>query len=239
MSGPLLLPTWDELGSRPQVVALELRSFAAFLVETTTDVTRISQVTRRHVEDFRTFGPASIGRWGSAWNEDLERAVGGTMNAVMLEQQVESLRAAYQEHDIDRLMTLFSENAKLTAAPGTFRGKTEIRQFFDWDARLSPTTTVRDAGVGVLVIGQVAVWERTICLSYQGIPYEECAATVLEFDENGRICRYRSYYDKLAVLDQIASGLPGVYGWLMKKVIGYLVAQGSKGLDTPSAGART
>jgi len=75
VSRPLLLPTWEELASRPQIVAtmrryleqiacvlrpgsvtgvdLALRSFSAFLIETTTDVIDISQVTRRHVEDFK------------------------------------------------------------------------------------------------------------------------------------------------------------------------------------------
>ena len=75
MSGPLLLPTWDELGLRPQVVAtmrryLEqigcvlrpgsvnnadqaLRAFAAFLVEAAPEVTTTTQVTRRHIEDYK------------------------------------------------------------------------------------------------------------------------------------------------------------------------------------------
>jgi site-specific recombinase XerD len=75
VSGPLLLPTWQEMAARPLIVDtmgryleqigcvlrpgsvkgadLALRSFAAFLVETTTDVTSITQVTRRHVEDYK------------------------------------------------------------------------------------------------------------------------------------------------------------------------------------------
>lgn len=75
MSGPLLLPTWDELGERPQVVAtmrrylaqiacvlrpgsvtgadLALRSFAAFLLETAPEVTSTTQVTRRHIEGYK------------------------------------------------------------------------------------------------------------------------------------------------------------------------------------------
>jgi site-specific recombinase XerD len=74
VSGPLLLPTWDELSERPQVVTtmrryleqiacvlrpgsvtntdLALRCFAAFLVEKT-DVGDVSEVTRRHIEDYK------------------------------------------------------------------------------------------------------------------------------------------------------------------------------------------
>jgi site-specific recombinase XerD len=75
MSGPLLLPTWEQLAVRPQVTEpmrryleqiacvlrpgsvsgadLALRSFAAFLVETTPEVTDLAQVTRHHVENYK------------------------------------------------------------------------------------------------------------------------------------------------------------------------------------------
>jgi hypothetical protein len=75
VSGPLLLPTWQELAVCPQIVDtmrryldqiacvlrpgsvtgadLALRSFAAFLIETAPEVTSTVQVTRRHVEDYK------------------------------------------------------------------------------------------------------------------------------------------------------------------------------------------
>ncbi len=75
MSGPLLLPTWGQLAGRPEIVAtmrryleqiacvlrpgsvtgadLALRSFAAFLVQTAPEVTSVTQVTRRHIEDYK------------------------------------------------------------------------------------------------------------------------------------------------------------------------------------------
>jgi hypothetical protein len=36
-------------------------------------------------------------------------------------------------------------------------------------------------------------------------------------------------------MEQIASGLPGVYGRFARALIGYLVALGKKGLDTSLA----
>jgi site-specific recombinase XerD len=75
MNAPLLLPTWDELSGHPQIVAtmrryLEqidcvlrpgsvsntdqaLRAFAGFLNETAPEVTSTTQVTRRHIEDYK------------------------------------------------------------------------------------------------------------------------------------------------------------------------------------------
>jgi site-specific recombinase XerD len=75
VSGPLLLPTWEQLATRPQIVDtmrryLEqiacvlrpgsvnntdqaLRAFAGFLLETAPEITSITQVTRRHIENFK------------------------------------------------------------------------------------------------------------------------------------------------------------------------------------------
>jgi hypothetical protein len=64
------------------------------------------------------------------------------------------------------------------------------------------------------------------------VPVREDAVTILEFDDAGLIRQFRSYYDKLGMMNQIASGLPGLYGWFARKVVGSLVAQANKGLDT-------
>lgn len=141
---------------------------------------------------------------------------------------------AYVARDVDRLLALFADDAELTWAPGTFRGKDEIRKALEWDVRLSPTASVRDVGCGMVVSGQTVVWERVVSSTAEGIPYEEPAVTVYQFDGEGRIVRLRSYYDKLALMHQVASRYPGVKGWVFRKVTGYLVALGSKGLDVPS-----
>ena len=85
MSGPLLLPTWEELSATsPLVVAsmrryleqvacvlrpgsvggadLALRAFAAFLTEQAPDVRTVDQVRRRHVEAFKVRLAARPGR---------------------------------------------------------------------------------------------------------------------------------------------------------------------------------
>lgn len=84
MSGPLLLPTWEELSARPELVDtmrrylaqiacvlrpgsvtgadLALRSFAGFLIEAAPEVTSTAQVTRRHVEDYKPWLAARPGQ---------------------------------------------------------------------------------------------------------------------------------------------------------------------------------
>lgn len=151
-----------------------------------------------------------------------------------VKHQVETFRAAYEARDVDRMVELFADDAEYTLAPGTFRGKSAIRRLLEWDARLSPTATIRDTGLKILASDRTVVWERQLALTAEGVSYQENALTVIEFDDAGLIRNVRSYYDKLDVLNQIASGLSGPTGWIMKRLTGYLVAQGKKGLDASS-----
>jgi ketosteroid isomerase-like protein len=141
------------------------------------------------------------------------------------------LRDAYQARDVERLMGLFADDAELSWATGTFRGKDAIRKVFEWDVRLSPTAVVRHAGVGVIATDHTIVSERIVNLTAEGIPYEERAITVIEVDDAGLIRSMRSYYDKLAIMHQVASGYPGLRGRVLRALTGFLVRLGSKGLD--------
>jgi ketosteroid isomerase-like protein len=144
---------------------------------------------------------------------------------------VEEYRNAYQARDVERMMKLFADDAELTWAAGVFRGKDAIRKVLEWDVHLSPTAVVRDAGMGLITADHVAVSERVVSLTADGIPYEERAVTVFEFDDGGLIRGMRSYYDKLAIMHQVASGYPGFRGRIFRAVTGYLVRLGSRGLD--------
>ena len=153
------------------------------------------------------------------------------MNETLARDLVERYRQAYEERDAERLTELFAADAELTWAGGTFRGHKAIRRVLEWDAEQSPTAAVTDSGVGVIAAGRTIVWERVVHLAYEGVPFDERAVTVLELDDAGLISRLRSYYDKLDVLDQIASGSPGIQGRVFRTLTGWLVRQGSKGLD--------
>jgi hypothetical protein len=76
---------------------------------------------------------------------------------------------------------------------------------FEWGVGLSPTATVRDAGIGVIASDHSVVSERVVSLTVEGIPDEKPALTVAEFDDRGLIRSYRSYYDELAILHQVAA----------------------------------
>lgn len=152
-----------------------------------------------------------------------------------LARRAEEFRSASEDRDVERMLALLADDAEETMAPGTFRGKAAIRKLLEWEVRLSPVATSKDTGLGMVVVGQSVVWERQVSETAEGVAYTTDAVTILEFDDSGLIRRYRSYYDKLAVMEQIASGMSGVYGWFARTLVGYLVARGKKGLDTPSA----
>lgn len=132
-------------------------------------------------------------------------------------------------------MTIATESGRAVESASRLARDDVASLVLEWDVRLSPTASVRDTGRGVVVSGRTAVSERVVSLTAKGIPYEEPAATVFEFDDQGRIVRLRSYYDKLALMHQIASRYPGFKGWVFRRLTGYLVALGSKGLDAPPA----
>ena len=152
-----------------------------------------------------------------------------------LVRRVEDYRTAYQDRDVDGMLALFADDAEVTMASGTFRGKAAIRKFFEWEVRMVPVAASTDTGLGMVVVGRSVVWEHQVSETAQGVPYTTDAVTIVEFDDAGLIRRYRAYYDKLTVLEKIAAGMSGIYGWFARKLVGYIVAQGEKGLDTSSA----
>jgi ketosteroid isomerase-like protein len=152
-----------------------------------------------------------------------------------LTQRVEDYRTAYQDRDLERMLAMFADDAVMFWSQGMFRGKAAIRTVLAQDVRECSTAVVRDTGLGMLAAGRSVVWERQVSLTVKGVPVLEDAVTILEFDDAGQIRQFRSYYDKLGMMNQIASGLPGIYGWFARKVVGSVVAQANKGLDTSSA----
>ena len=143
----------------------------------------------------------------------------------------ERYRDGYQRRDVEQMMDLFADDAEVVWSAGAFRGREAIRKVLEWDFGLSPTATVSDSGIGILTSGRTIVWERVVDLTADGIPYQEHAVMVIEVGEDGLIRSVRSYYDKLAILHEIASAYPGLQGRVFRALTGALTRLSSKGLD--------
>ena len=156
--------------------------------------------------------------------------VGAVPSEATVAEIVSSFAAAYTARDVDAVVGLFAEDGDWRVGPGTFAGKDAVRRLFEWDVGLSPSLTSEEEGVGIVVKGNVAVRECRIAQTTEGIPVDYPVLTVFEVNGDGKLQHVRSYYDKLGLMHDIAQKYPGIKGWLFKKTVNMLVAQGEKGL---------
>jgi hypothetical protein len=148
-----------------------------------------------------------------------------------VQEVVSRFEAAYAARDVDTIVDLFAENGDVRMAPGTFTGKAAIRRVFEWDVRVSPRTSSRKSGVGMIVHGNVAVSECVLEQAYEGIPCTFPAVTVFELNEAGKIEHVRAYYEKLSIIQQVASRYPGLKGWFFRRIVSLVAGQVDKGLE--------
>jgi ketosteroid isomerase-like protein len=146
-------------------------------------------------------------------------------------QTLDGFYQAFEDRNVEAALAFFADDAVWTIAPGAFKGRQELRRALEWDARITPTIQSRLSGIGLVVRGKVAVREVVYTATFEGISYDYPCVTVFEFGGDGLIRAMRSYYDKLAIEHQIADRYPGVKGWVFEKMVGFLVAQGNRGID--------
>ena len=132
---------------------------------------------------------------------------------------------AYVKRDVEKMLSLLTEDVFWVQPEGTFKGKEEAKRFLTWDAQITPDVKLRDAGVGIMVKGNKAVWEWVFegstpdgrrCREVPGI-------TVFEFSGE-KIQQHRLYFDRLSTLKQMTKG------WFEKTVVGFIVNRWEKGL---------
>jgi ketosteroid isomerase-like protein len=157
----------------------------------------------------------------------------GTDSELAVREVVERFREAYDRRDVDGALELFADDAVLVFAPRAFRGKAEIRHGLEWDARLSPTSETRLSGIEVLATANVAVVESMVQQTADGIGYECPVVTVIELGDDRKITRMSSYYDRLAIMQQVASKSPGLRGGVFRRLVNLSVSQAEKGVEPP------
>jgi len=148
------------------------------------------------------------------------------MSEEMIESAVRDFVEAYVKRDVEKMLSLLTEDAVWVLPEGTFKGKEEVKRFLTWDAQITPDVKLRDAGIGIMVKGNKAVWEWVFegstpdgrrCREIPGI-------TVFEFSGEKIQQQHRMYYDRLSMAIQMAKG------WFEKKVVGFIVNRWEKGL---------
>lgn len=152
---------------------------------------------------------------------------------LVVQDVVERFRDTYDRRDVDGALELFADDAVLVFAPRAFKGKDDIRRGLEWDARLSPTSKTRLSGIEVLAKENVAVVESVVEQTAEGIDYECPVVTVIELGDDRKIKRLSSYYDRLAIMQQVANKSSGLKGGVFKRLVNSLVSQAEEGVERP------
>jgi len=120
------------------------------------------------------------------------------------ETVVRKYLAAWKRSDLDELVSFISDDAVFTDGPrGVHHGIDAIRAELGVMVKVVPSTSV-DIKKLVASGGTVMV-ERVDNFKLGGKPFDLEVAAVFDVDDNGRIKRWRDYYDLKSLEDRIAS----------------------------------
>ena len=120
------------------------------------------------------------------------------------ETVVRKYLAAWKRSDLDELVSFISDDAVFTDGPrGVHHGIDAIRAELETMVKVVPSTSV-DIKKLVASGGTVMV-ERVDSFKLGGKPFDLEVAAVFDVDDNGRIKRWRDYYDLKSLEDRITS----------------------------------
>jgi ketosteroid isomerase-like protein len=137
-----------------------------------------------------------------------------------LESIIRDFVEAFTKKNVDRMMSFFTEDAVWVAPEGVFSGKDEVRRYLTWYSPEDFRMKLVDAGVGVVVKGNKAVFQYTIeATSKDGVKCVTPGVSVYEFSGE-RIQRKTAVFDRLSIANQAAKG--GLDRWVMGVVLGRL-----------------
>jgi len=120
------------------------------------------------------------------------------------ETVVRKYLAAWKRSDLDELVSFISDDAVFTDGPrGVHHGIDAIRAELETMVKVVPSTSV-DIKKLVASGGTVMV-EQVDNFKLGGKPFDLEVAAVFDVDDNGRIKRWRDYYDLKSLEDRITS----------------------------------
>jgi limonene-1,2-epoxide hydrolase len=120
------------------------------------------------------------------------------------ETVVRNYLAAFLQKDLDELVSFFSDDAVFTDGPrGVHHGIDAIRAELGANLKIVPSASI-DIKKLVASGGTVMV-ERVDSFKLGGKPFDLEVAGVFDVDDNGRIKRWRDYYDLKSLEDRFTS----------------------------------
>jgi ketosteroid isomerase-like protein len=145
------------------------------------------------------------------------------MSEMNIEMLIRNFLDAYMKQDVDSTLSFFAENAVWHVPEGVFKGK-EAKRYLTWAFKINRQIKFRDAGIGLVVKGNKAVYEYMMeAVTSEGTKYETPGVCIYEID-NGKIKQHTVLYDRLSVAKQ------AVKGAVSKRVVNSVLNKMEKGL---------
>jgi ketosteroid isomerase-like protein len=145
------------------------------------------------------------------------------VNSMSEERIVSAIRdfvEAVVKQDMEKVLSFLADDVVWAQPEGTFKGKDEVKRLLDWLPKSFwySQVKVRDAGVGILVKGNKAIYEQTIeGVSAHNRPYQAPAISIFEF-RSEKIQQYMMLCDRMTLGKQ-GCGKQGYGGWLDRKIL--------------------
>ena len=115
-----------------------------------------------------------------------------------------SIHEALNKRDVEKAVSFFADDAVSVGPEGTFKGKKEIRRYFEWLLHTYSEFKLKETGL--YVEGNVATHEYvTEGATKEGKGSAPCV--VVAEIKNGKVQRLRNYYDRLSIAKQMARGI--------------------------------
>ncbi|MGD0805781.1 MAG: nuclear transport factor 2 family protein [Candidatus Bathyarchaeia archaeon] len=134
-----------------------------------------------------------------------------------LESIIREYETAFEKMDVEKTLSFFTDDVIWTAPEGTFNGKDEARRDLTWIFQSHDQIKFRDAGVGIMVKGNKAVYQFVNDgVLKDGRRYETPGACFYEF-VGEKIQRHTVMSDRLMLAKQAAKGF--VQKWVVNTVV--------------------
>jgi ketosteroid isomerase-like protein len=148
----------------------------------------------------------------------------------MSEEKIASIvhgfgRVSHEKRDVEKMLSFLTEDVVWVNNEGTFKGKEDLKRYFTWETQRMSDAKIRDAGIGIIVKGNIAVHEEVFEGStsdgrrFGGIP-----VIIVEEFSGEKIQRHREYFDRLSMAKQAAKGP------FERMIVGSIVNRFEKGL---------
>lgn len=122
------------------------------------------------------------------------------------ESVVRKFMDTWPRGDLDEIVAFFSDDAVYTDGPrGTSRGAEAIRAEMSSTLEMVPSTTAEVKNL--VASGELVMVERVDIFEMAGKTFDVEVTGVFEVDNEGRISRWRDYYDMRSLEERVAAAL--------------------------------